>query len=149
MSQSSNPSSVMDSAMEGDDAVMMEGEEGMMEDDHEGAMEDEDSMMMEDEEDDDSMMEEDEFEFDVDASNFKYSVTEMRVKKGATVEINLNIVEGNHDWVIDEFDARTEVMSAGENETITFVADQVGTFEYYCSVGNHRQQGMVGTLIVE
>ena len=33
--------------------------------------------------------------------------------------------------------------------SVTFIADQEGSFEYYCSVGNHREEGMVGTLIVE
>jgi plastocyanin len=29
------------------------------------------------------------------------------------------------------------------------VAEQVGEFEYYYSVGNHRPKGMVGRLVVE
>ena len=56
-----------------------------------------------------------------------------------------------HDWVIDEFSARAKQIQAGETDTVEFVANKKGTFEYYCSVGNgfHRQQGMVGKLIVE
>ena len=50
---------------------------------------------------------------------------------------------------IDEFNAKTRVLNKGEEETITFVADKAGTFEYYCSVGQHRANGMVGKLIVE
>lgn len=88
-------------------------------------------------------------EFDLVASNFKYDVTEIRVEKGDTVNINLRSEEGFHDWVVDEFDARTRQLQAGEFDSIQFVADKSGTFEFYCSVGNHRQMGMVGTLIVE
>ncbi|OGK55811.1 hypothetical protein A3J15_03875 [Candidatus Roizmanbacteria bacterium RIFCSPLOWO2_02_FULL_38_10] len=88
-------------------------------------------------------------EFNVDGSNFKFSVAEMKVNKGDTVKVTFNNVEGMHDWVVDEFNARTKQIQAGELETITFVADQTGTFEYYCSVGKHRQMGMVGNLIVE
>ena len=88
-------------------------------------------------------------EFNVDGSNFKFSVAEMKVNKGDTVKVIFNNVEGMHDWVVDEFNARTKQIQAGESETITFVADQTGTFEYYCSVGKHRQMGMVGNLIVE
>lgn len=88
-------------------------------------------------------------EFNVDGSNFKFSVAEMKVNKGDTVKVTFNNVEGMHDWVVDEFNARTKQIQAGESETITFVADQTGTFEYYCSVGKHRQMGMVGNLIVE
>lgn len=39
--------------------------------------------------------------------------------------------------------------SADGVTSVTFVADTLGTFEYYCSVGNHRAQGMVGNLVVE
>jgi nitrite reductase (NO-forming) len=71
------------------------------------------------------------------------------VKLGETVRINLTNEQGFHDWVIDEFNARTKQINAGQTDTVEFVADKVGTFEYYCSVGNHRQMGMIGKLIVE
>lgn len=87
--------------------------------------------------------------FNVSGSNFKFDVTEMKVKKGETVRIVFTNSQGMHDWVIDEFDARTKILEEGMSETIEFVADQAGTFEYYCSVGNHKAMGMVGNLIVE
>ena len=88
-------------------------------------------------------------EFTLNASSFKFDMTEIRVKKGDTVKITLNNTGGMHDWVVDEFDARTKQITDGQTDTVTFVADQAGEFEYYCSVGNHRAMGMVGTLIVE
>lgn len=87
--------------------------------------------------------------FEVHASNFKFSPTEIKVKKGDTVTIKFMNDAGKHDWVVDEFKAATKILDAGQNDTITFVADKTGTFEYYCSVGTHRQMGMVGKLIVE
>jgi plastocyanin len=87
--------------------------------------------------------------FTVTASSFKFDPAEMKVKKGDKVTIVFKNSGGMHDWVIDEFDAGTKQLPAGGTETISFVADKVGTFEYYCSVGNHRQMGMKGTLIVE
>ncbi len=72
------------------------------------------------------------------------------VQQGDTVEVTFCVTGGTHDWVVDEFDAATDVISAGDEcSTVEFVADQVGEFEYYCSIGNHRAEGMVGTLIVE
>ncbi len=71
------------------------------------------------------------------------------VRQGDVVQINLEITGGNHDWVVDEFNAATEVISVGDTDTIQFVADESGEFEYYCSVGAHRAEGMYGTLIVE
>jgi uncharacterized cupredoxin-like copper-binding protein len=50
---------------------------------------------------------------------------------------------------VDEFDARTVIVQPGQTAEVEFVADKTGTFEYYCSVGTHRQMGMVGKLIVE
>lgn len=85
---------------------------------------------------------------EVTGSSFKFDPTEIMVKKGDTVRIVFTNSDGMHDFVIDEFDARTKVLKDGESETIEFVADQAGKFEYYCSVGQHRQMGMVGNLIV-
>jgi len=85
---------------------------------------------------------------EVSGSNFKFDPSEILVKKGDTVRIVFTNSDGMHDFVIDEFDARTKVLKDGESETIEFVADQAGKFEYYCSVGQHRQMGMVGNLIV-
>ncbi len=87
--------------------------------------------------------------FTVTGSNFKFDVSQIKVKKGDTVKIVFKNSGGKHNWVIDEFKAQTPVIGSGENATVSFVADKVGTFEYYCSVGSHRQMGMKGNLIVE
>jgi nitrite reductase (NO-forming) len=71
------------------------------------------------------------------------------VKKGDTVKIVLTNANGMHDWIVDEFNAKTKVLQGTASDTIQFVASKTGTFEYYCGVGNHRQMGMVGKLIVE
>lgn len=89
-------------------------------------------------------------EFTVVGDNFAFDVKEMKVKKGDTVRIVFQNKEGLHDWVLDEFEgAKTKQLKEGEEETIEFVADKTGTFEYYCSVMQHRKMGMVGKLIVE
>ena len=87
--------------------------------------------------------------FTVSGQNFSFSVKEIRVKKGDRVKIIFQNAGGTHDWVVDEFNARTPITQTGQTAEIEFVADQVGTFEFYCSVGQHRQMGMVGKLIVE
>ncbi len=87
--------------------------------------------------------------FAVEGSPFMFSVKEIKVKNGDTVKVVFTNKNGMHDFVIDEFNAKTKQLKAGEAEEVTFVASKSGTFEYYCSVGNHRQQGMVGKLIVE
>ena len=83
------------------------------------------------------------------AANYVYTPSEIRVKQGERVEIKLEIQEGMHDFVIDELDVKTQVLTAGQTETVTLDTSQSGEYEFYCSVGNHRQMGMVGKLIVE
>jgi plastocyanin len=87
--------------------------------------------------------------FNISGTDFAFDVTEMRVKEGDTITINFSSADGFHDWVLDVFDAATEQVRPGTPTSVTFVADTAGTYEYYCSVGSHRANGMVGTLIVE
>lgn len=87
--------------------------------------------------------------FTVAGKNYSFTPSEIRVKKGDKVKIVFTNSGGFHDWVIDEFNARTKQIGSGQTDTVEFVADKVGTFEYYCSVGNHRQMGMKGNLVVE
>ncbi|MDO8495130.1 MAG: cupredoxin domain-containing protein [bacterium] len=87
--------------------------------------------------------------FNVTAKSFSFSLTEIKVKKGDKVKIVLKNEQGFHDWVLDEFKAKTKQLSVGQTEEIEFTASKTGTFEFYCSVGTHRQMGMVGKLIVE
>ena len=83
-------------------------------------------------------------EFTVTGSAFKFAPATLTVNKGDTVRITFK-----HDFVIDELGVKTQVINTGQEEVVEFVADTAGTFEYYCSVGNHRQMGMVGTLTVK
>jgi len=138
--QSTTPDT--DSMMENEGA-MMEGEDAMMED--ETMMEDNGAMM----EDDDAMMAEDAGMIDVEGGLFYFEPDEIVVEAGEEVTVTLTSVEGNHDFVVDELDVATEVISAGDTTTVTFTPDAPGEYEFYCSVGNHREMGMVGTLIVE
>ena len=87
--------------------------------------------------------------FTMTGKKMAFSETEMRVKKGDKVTVNFESTDGLHDWVVDEFGARTQQVQPGTKTSVTFTADKVGTFEYYCAVGKHRAMGMVGKLIVE
>jgi len=87
--------------------------------------------------------------FDLTGKNFEFSEKELRIKEGQTVTINFESTQGFHDWVIDEFDAHTKQVNPGEPTSVTFVANKTGEYEYYCSVGKHRDMGMKGILVVE
>ncbi|HEY4482716.1 MAG TPA: cupredoxin domain-containing protein [Candidatus Paceibacterota bacterium] len=88
-------------------------------------------------------------EFTVTGSNFAFSPSTITVNKGDTVKIIFNNDDGTHDWKVDKLGVATKKLGTGESETVEFVADKAGTFEYYCSVGQHRAMGMKGTLVVK
>jgi plastocyanin len=77
----------------------------------------------------------------VDAGAFYYKPAEIRVKKGEK--------DMMHDFVIDELGVKLPITKSGETKSVEFTPEKTGTFEYYCSVGQHRVQGQVGKIIVE
>lgn len=87
--------------------------------------------------------------FTLTGTSFAFSQTELRVQKGDRVKIVFTNNEGFHNWVLDEFNVSTPQLPAGQTAEVEFVADKTGVFEYYCSVGRHREMGMKGNLIVE
>ncbi len=97
----------------------------------------------------DSAMEGTAKEFTVTGSNFKFDIPEIRVKEGDTVKITFKNAGGLHDFVIDEFNVAAKQGNGPSEETLTFVADKAGEYEFYCSVGQHREMGMKGNFIVE
>jgi plastocyanin len=85
----------------------------------------------------------------VEGGMYYYKPNEITVKVGQPVKIVFNNVEGMHDFVLDEFNVRTDRISAGQTTEVTFTPDKTGSFEFYCNVGQHRAMGMKGTLVVE
>ncbi len=92
--------------------------------------------------------------FVIDSSHFRFYMNgvenpDIKVKEGDKVRIEFTSSEGLHDWKVDEFNAATKRVNPGASSSVEFVANKKGTFEYYCSVGQHRANGMKGKLIVE
>ncbi|MFW5695796.1 MAG: plastocyanin/azurin family copper-binding protein [Alkalispirochaeta sp.] len=87
-------------------------------------------------------------EITVQNDQLSYVQSEIRVNEGDTIRLTFENTGGRHDWVLDEFDAATDVINGGDSQTIEFTADEAGEYEFYCSVPGHRQAGMWGTFIV-
>ncbi|MFA6005696.1 MAG: cupredoxin domain-containing protein [Patescibacteria group bacterium] len=87
--------------------------------------------------------------FTINGGNFYFVPNSIMVNKGDTVTIVFKNDGGMHDFIIDELDVKSQTIQTGTSETVTFVADKVGSFQYYCSVGSHRKLGMFGTLTVK
>lgn len=122
------------------DDAMMVGEEEAVDGDYDGAAE-----VMED----DAMMAE--ADMTIDMSSFVFTPNAIEIKAGETMTIKLTNSGGFHDLVIDELDVASEQINEGDETMITITAplDAKGdSYEFYCSVGNHREQGMVGVIKV-
>lgn len=87
--------------------------------------------------------------FTVGGKPFAFSPTEIRVKKGDTVKITFTNEQGFHNFMIAEYSVKTKDLQAGQSDTVQFIADKAGTFEYFCGVPTHKEKGMVGQLIIE
>ena len=118
--------------------------EDVMEKTEDTAMEEGEAM------EDEAMMEEGEVTVvNVGGGSFTFEPNVIRAKKGETIRVVFSANDLMHDFVIDDLNVGTELTQAGETSEVEFTADEAGEFEFYCSVGNHRAQGMVGTLIIE
>lgn len=85
----------------------------------------------------------------LEAGSFYYKPDSLKFKKGQKVRLVISSVSMMHDFNIDELNVRSPIIKSGDTGTVEFVASQVGTFQYYCSVGQHRQNGQMGTLTIE
>ncbi len=72
----------------------------------------------------------------------------IQVNQGDIVELNFEVTDGVHDFAIDALGVGTDILNEGQTQTIVFEASEVGEFEYYCSVGSHRDEGMFGAFEV-
>ena len=87
--------------------------------------------------------------FTITGQNFSFTPNTITVNKGDKVKIIFQNSGGFHDFVLPDFNVGTATIGNGESATVEFTADKTGTFVYFCSVGNHRQMGMQGSLVVQ
>jgi plastocyanin len=91
--------------------------------------------------------------FVITGENFKFKMNsqdnpDIQVNSGNKVIIKFSSIFGLHDFVVDEFNAKTTKVNDGQSISVLFVASKKGTYEYYCSVGEHRAMGKHGRFIV-
>jgi heme/copper-type cytochrome/quinol oxidase subunit 2 len=71
--------------------------------------------------------------FRVEARQFAYSPSELRVNPGDTVTIELVSTDVVHGLYIDGYGISVEA-DPGQTTTVTFVADQPGSFRFRCNI---------------
>lgn len=86
----------------------------------------------------------------VEGDEFSFSPSSINVRAGEKVTLTFNNVgKFPHNLSIEGLGIVTKTIGVGESDTITFTVDEGGIYSTYCSVGNHRAQGMEGELSVE
>ncbi len=85
----------------------------------------------------------------MEAGGFYYKPNVIKAKVGEKIKIVMTSKDMMHDFVIDELGVKLPITKSGETKEVEFTASKAGTFEFYCSVGQHRKNGQVGQLIVE
>jgi len=84
-----------------------------------------------------------------DPSALKYDKTSLSAKAGEVEIVMTNPSSTPHNIGVDGngVDEDGPVVQGGKTSTVT--ADlKAGTYKFYCSVGDHRAEGMEGTLTV-
>ncbi|MBL7036597.1 cupredoxin domain-containing protein [Candidatus Microgenomates bacterium] len=87
---------------------------------------------------------------EVVAQEFSFTLPETEILQGQEIELTLKN-EGKmiHDLVIDELGVTTSNVLPGESVVINFtVPENIGSLDYYCSIGNHKFLGMSGSIEV-
>jgi len=86
--------------------------------------------------------------FQIDARQYAYSPSELKVNTGDTVTIKLVSTDVVHGLYVDGYDISVEA-DPGQTATLTFIADKAGSFRYRCNVTcGAMHPFMIGKLTV-
>jgi plastocyanin len=85
------------------------------------------------------------------ATDFKFDPENPRVEKPGTVKfVTKNDGQAPHALEVEgpSGEAETETIQPGQSAELSVKLDRGGSFTMYCPVGNHRQMGMEGKVVV-
>lgn len=86
--------------------------------------------------------------FRIEAHQFAYSPSEIQVNPGDTISIHLVSTDVVHGLYVDGYGVSVEA-DPGQTATLTFVANQPGSFRFRCNVTcGAMHPFMIGKLIV-
>lgn len=87
--------------------------------------------------------------FNMTAQQYSFSPSSITVEEGDTVNLSIKSVDVDHGFSIAEFGVNT-TLSAGKTTSVSFTADKVGTYTFFCSVYcGSGHASMTGTLVVK
>ena len=83
--------------------------------------------------------------FQVTASKYEFTPTEIQVDEGDTVVLELRSTDVEHGLEIKELKVKVEIPKTGETVRTEFVARKAGTYAFkcseYCGSGHSRMRG--------
>ena len=71
--------------------------------------------------------------FNIDASQFSYTPSDLQVNRGDVVTIQLRSTDAVHGIYVDGYDVSVQA-DPGQTAALTFVADRPGSFRFRCNV---------------
>lgn len=83
--------------------------------------------------------------------SYSYDPAEFSVPVNTTVIITLESHEQNlwdHDIAFENTSWMSDTIGPGENTTLEFTVTEPGEYTYICTIGDHKERGMVGTMTV-
>jgi heme/copper-type cytochrome/quinol oxidase subunit 2 len=87
-------------------------------------------------------------EFEIDAAQFHYSPSIIRVDKGDRVVIKFRATDVSHGMYVDGYDVEVNA-NPGRTQTLEFVADRAGKYQFRCSqTCGSLHPFMIGWLVV-
>ncbi len=93
-------------------------------------------------------------EITVLGNEFRFDPSTITVNAGDEIRLTFkNMGQAPHNLTIKELNITTKTIEGGKikggpSDTIKFTAPKSGTLSFYCSVGNHAERGMMGTMMV-
>jgi uncharacterized cupredoxin-like copper-binding protein len=85
------------------------------------------------------------------ASEFKFTPSDPAVKKTGKVTFEVKN-DGKIDHALEvegpNGETETDAIASGQSATLTVDLSKAGKYEMYCPIGNHRDEGMEGTVTV-
>lgn len=87
---------------------------------------------------------------EISGSEYSFSPSKITLKKGEKTRITFkNVGNAPHNLVIPDLGVSTAVISGGQEVSVEATPAKTGEFMFYCSVGNHKDLGMEGQVVVE
>jgi nitrite reductase (NO-forming) len=85
----------------------------------------------------------------IDMTEFKFTLSQTTVPVGQVTFVVVNSGKILHNFTLPTINASTPDLSPGQSFTLTVTFSAAGSYEYVCTLPQHAEAGMAGTLKVQ